>query len=160
MKNSKIVLALICSSVAALAVSTPAKAEMGQNSIGPSVSFGGGASNFGVDSKIEISDNFSLRPFAYFPTGGTDFGTAITYDFKNTKSRYRYRRSSSPITPFIGSSVSFFNSGNTNVTTVSLVGGADFEVNDSIQLKAGVVVPLNKDAGQITGVTLGAGFRF
>jgi opacity protein-like surface antigen len=156
MKNNITALAALCSSALVLGISAPAQAEMGQNSIGPSASFGGGVTNYGVDAKFGLSDNFSLRPFAYFPRGGTDLGGAITYDFRLPGDRY----SASPITPFIGSSVSFFNSGSTNITTFSLVGGADFAITDNVQLKAAVVVPLNTDAGQITGVTVGAGFRF
>jgi hypothetical protein len=155
MKNNVTTLAVLCSSVVAMGISAPAQAEMGQNSIGPSASFGGGVTTYGVDSKFGLSDNFSLRPFAYFPSGGTEFGGALTYDFRVASSRY-----SSPITPFVGGSVSFFNSGGTNINTFSLVGGADFDITDNVQLKAQVVVPLNTDAGQITGVTVGAGFRF
>jgi opacity protein-like surface antigen len=156
MRNNLGTLAAICSSVAVLGISAPARAEMGQNSIGPSAAFGGGVTNFGIDSKFGLSDNFSLRPFVYFPSGGTNFGGAITYDFQ-PKSRRGYE---SPITPFIGGSVDFFNSGGTNINTFSLVGGADFALTDSLQLKAAVAVPLNTDSGQITTVTLGAGFRF
>ncbi len=156
MKNNITTLAVLCSSVVAMGISAPAQAEMGQNSIGPSASFGGGVTTYGVDAKFGLSDNFSLRPFAYFPSGGTDLGGALTYDFGSTGGRY----SSSPITPFIGGSVSFFNSGSTNINTFSLVGGADFAITDNVQLKAQVVVPLNTDNGQITGVTVGAGFRF
>ncbi len=156
MKNNITTLAVLCSSVVVMGVSAPAQAEMGQNAIGPSASFGGGVTTYGVDAKFGLSDNFSLRPFVYFPSGGTDFGGAITYDFRVSGDRY----SSSPITPFIGGSVDFFNSGSNNLTTFSLVGGADFAITDNVQLKAQVVVPLNTDAGQITGVTVGAGFRF
>ena len=155
MKNNITTLAVLCSSVVAMGVSAPAKAEMGQNSIGPSASFGGGVTTYGIDSKFGLSDNFSLRPFVYFPNGGTDFGGAITYDF-----RLPGDRGSSPITPFIGGSVDFFNSGGFNTTTFNLVGGADFAITDSVQLKAAAIVPLNTDSGQITGVTVGAGFRF
>ena len=155
MKNNITTLAVLCSSVVAMGVSAPAKAEMGENSIGPSASFGGGVTTYGIDSKFGLSENFSLRPFIYFPVGGTDIGGAITYDFRS-----KGYRDSSPITPFIGGSVSFFNSGGFNLTTFSLVGGADFAITDSVQLKAAVIVPLNTDSGQITGVTVGAGFRF
>jgi opacity protein-like surface antigen len=155
MKNNVSTLAILCSSVAAIGMSVPAQASMGENSIGPSASFGGGVTTYGIDSKFGLNDNFSLRPFVYFPNGGTDFGGAITYDFRSTG-----YRSESPITPFIGGSVDFFNSGRTNITTFNLVGGVDFAITDNVQIKAAVIVPLNTDSGQITGGTIGAGFRF
>jgi opacity protein-like surface antigen len=155
MKNNVSTLAVLCSSVVAMGISAPAQAEMGQNSIGPSASFGGGVTTYGIDSKFGLNDNFSLRPFVYFPTGGTDFGGAITYDFRLPGDRY-----GSPITPFVGASVDFFNSGRTNITTFNFVGGADFAISDNFQLKAAVIIPLNTNSGQITGGTIGAGFRF
>lgn len=118
--------------------------------------FGGGQTSVGIDSKFGVSDNFSLRPFIYFPSGGTDFGSALTYDFHliDTDSKVQ-------ITPFVGGSVDVNNSdGNSSLTTVGLVGGADFDVTDSVRLKAAVVVPFSTDRGQTTTVTLGAGWRF
>jgi hypothetical protein len=155
MKKHIVALVRICASVAGLAICAPAQAQTAQNSIGPSLAIGGGQTNFGIDSKFGVSDNLSLRPFIYFPTGGTDFGTALTYDFKLQNNGNKVQ-----ITPFVGGSVDV-NSGNGNsITTVGLVGGADFDVTDSVRLKAALVVPLSTDSGQTTAVTLGAGFRF
>jgi hypothetical protein len=81
MKNIIIALAFFFSSLATLGMSKPANAQFGQSSIGPSLEFGSGQSAIGIDSKFGISDNLSLRPFIYFPSGGNDFGTALTYDF-------------------------------------------------------------------------------
>ena len=154
-KHIIIALAFLCSSVATLVMSKPASAQFGQSSIGPSIEFGGGKTVFGIDSKFGVSDNLSLRPFIYFPSGGTDFGTALTYDFNLRNSDNNLR-----ITPFLGGSVDF-NTGNGNsITTVGLVGGADLDLTDSIRLKGAVIVPLSTDRGQTTTVTLGAGFRF
>jgi opacity protein-like surface antigen len=157
MRKHIIGLAKICASVAALAMCAPAQAQTvpNNNTIGPSVQFGGGQSNFGIDSKFGISDNLSLRPFIYFPSGGTDFGTALTYDFHLASND-----NSLKITPFIGGAVDVNNTNGNGITTPSLVGGADFDLTDTIRLKAGVVVPLNTDSGQSTAVTLGAGIRF
>ncbi len=155
MKKHISTLIRICASVAALAMCAPAQAEMGQSSIGPSLVIGSGNTNIGIDSKFGVSDNISVRPFIYFPSGGTDFGTALTYDFKlpNTGNNVQ-------VTPFVGGAVDVNTGGNTSLTTVSLTGGADFDVTDSVRLKAGLVVPLSTDQGQSTAVTLGAGFRF
>lgn len=157
MKRNIVLSVVLCSSIAALGASAPARADMGQNSIGPSVSIGGGNTAVGIDSKFGISDNLSLRPFIYFPNSYTDFGTALTYDF-NLNNAY----STAKITPFIGGSIDVANNGvgNSTITTPGVVAGADFDVTDSIRLKAAVVVPINTDQGQTTAVTLGAGFRF
>jgi hypothetical protein len=155
MKNKIIALVTLLSSMATIGMSMPASAQVvNQSSIGPSVLFGNGQSAIGIDSKFPLSDNFSLRPFIYFPNSGTDFGTALTYDItlRNTDSTLQ-------ITPFVGGSVDV-NTGSNSVTTVSLVGGADLDLSESIRLKGSVIVPLSTDRGQGTGIAIGAGFRF
>jgi hypothetical protein len=52
MKKNIIVLAVLCSSVTALGITAPAQADVGQNTIGLSVSIGGGQTSFGIDSKF------------------------------------------------------------------------------------------------------------
>jgi hypothetical protein len=155
MKSKIIALATLLSSITTIGMMMPASAQVEkQSSIGPSVLFGNGESAIGIDSKFSLSDNFSLRPFIYFPNNRTDFGTAVTYDIalKNTDNTLQ-------ITPFIGGSVDV-NSGSNSVTTVSLVGGADLDLTESIRLKGSLIVPLSNDRGQGTGVAIGAGFRF
>jgi hypothetical protein len=131
-----------------------AKPEVGKNTIGPSISLGGGAT-IGVDSRFGISENLSLRPFIYFGNGGTDFGTALTYDIN-----LRTANSSNKFSPFIGGAVDIATGSNTSVTTASLVAGTEYELTETIQLKAAVNVPLTSSQGQSTDVTIGAGFRF
>ena len=155
MKNYLITLVTLVCSTATLGMSTPASAQVvNQSSIGPSILLGNGQTAIGIDSKFGISDNLSLRPFIYFASSGTDFGTAITYDFplRNTENNL-------VITPFVGASVDV-NTGGNSITTAGLVGGADVDLSDSLRLKVSVIVPLSSDRGQTTGVTLGAGFRF
>lgn len=155
MKKNIVALVMLCSSVAALSMGAPARAEMGKNSIGPSLKIGGGSTTIGIDSKFGISDNLSLRPFVYFPSGGTDFGAALTYDFNLTNTDNKVQ-----ITPFLGGAVDIDNvNGGGSRTNVSFVGGADFDVTDSVQLKAALNVPLSSN-GSSTDVRLGAGFRF
>ena len=131
-----------------------AKPEIGKNTIGPSISLGGGAA-IGVDSRFGISENLSLRPFIYFGNGGTDFGTALTYDIN-----LRTTNNSNKFTPFIGGAVDIATGNNTSVTTASLVAGTEYELTETILLKAAVNVPLTSSQGQSTDVTIGAGFRF
>jgi hypothetical protein len=154
-KQITIALAFLCSSVATFGMGKPANAQFAQSSIGPSVEFGDGKTVFGVDSKFGIRENLSLRPFIYFPDGGTKFGTALTYDFNLINSANTLQ-----LTPFVGGSVDF-NTGNGNSTTsFGLVGGVDLDLSDSLRLKGAILVPLSNDRGQTTTVTVGAGLRF
>jgi len=154
MKKNIVALVVLCSSVMGLGIVTPAQAQFGGSTIGPSLSIGGGQTSVGIDSKFGISDNISVRPFVYFPSGGTFFGSALTYDFNLTNMGSRVQ-----ITPFLGGAVSIGTGGINNSTTVGLVGGADFDVTDTIQLKASVNVPITSNNSSTT-VNLGAGFRF
>jgi hypothetical protein len=153
MKKNIVALVMLCSSVVALGMSAPARAEMGKNTIGPSLKIGGGSTTIGIDSKFSVSDNLSLRPFVYFPSGGTQFGSGLTYDFNLTNTGNKVQ-----ITPFIGGAVNIGTGGGSNNTVVSFVGGADFDVTDSVQLKAALDVPFS--SGSNTSVVLGAGFKF
>jgi hemolysin activation/secretion protein len=156
MKKHIFGLARICASVAALAICAPAQAQTVQNNtIGPSLQFGGGQTNFGIDSKFGVSDNLSVRPFIYFPSGGTDFGTALTYDFQLPTTGNNLQ-----VTPFVGGAVDINNTNGSGTTTASIVGGADLNLTDNIQAKIGLAIPLSTDSGQSTAVTLGAGLRF
>jgi hypothetical protein len=150
MKNN-IISSLLCA-IATVAMSMPASAQVGQSSIGPSILFGNGQTAIGIDSKFGVSENLSLRPFLYFPSNGTNFGTALTYDLplRNTDSTLL-------ITPFVGGSLDI-NTGAGSFTALSLVGGADFDLSDNLRLKASLSVPLNN--GRSTGLAVGAGFRF
>ncbi len=154
MKNNIVALVVLCSSVMGLGIITPAQAQLVRSTIGPSLAIGGGQTSVGIDSKFGVSDNVSVRPFVYFPSGGTFFGSALTYDFNLTNTGSRVQ-----ITPFIGGALYIGTGGINNSTTVGLVGGADFDVTDTIQLKAALNVPITSNNSSTT-VNLGAGFRF
>ena len=154
MKNNIVALVTICASVAALGMSAPARAGMGNSSVGPSLLIGNGETAIGIDSKFGVSDNLSVRPFVYFPNGGTLFGGSLTYDFGVT------RGSKIQITPFLGGGVTVASANNgTSNTRAYFTGGADFGITDSIDLKAALDVPLSSN-GSTSNVRLGAGFRF
>ena len=155
MKKNIVALVMICSSVATLAMSAPARAGMGSSSIGPSLLITNGTTSIGIDSKFGISDNISIRPAAYFPNGGTAFGASLTYDFDVSRS------SKLQITPYLGGGLLFLsaNNGGGSTTQTFFTGGADFGVSDSVDLKAALLVPLSSN-NSTTGVTLGAGFKF
>ena len=155
MKKNLIALVMVCSSVAALGMSAPARAELGRNTntIGPALFIGGGQTVVGIDSKFGVSENLSLRPFVEFPSGGTVFGSSLTYDFNTT------RGEKVQITPFVGGGVSVATGGNNSTTQAYFTAGADFGVTDSIELKAALDVPLSSNNSS-TNVRLGAGFKF
>ena len=155
MKKNIVALVMLCSSVATLAMSAPARAGMGSNTIGPSLLITNGTTSIGIDGKFGISDNISVRPAAYFPSGGTAFGAALTYDFDVSRS------SKLQITPYLGGGLLFLsaNNGGGSNTQTFFTGGADFGISDSVDLKAALIVPLSSNNSS-TGVTLGAGFKF
>ena len=156
MKKNIVALVMICSSVATLAMSAPARAGgMGNSSVGPSLAIGNGTTSIGIDSKFGISDNISIRPAVYFPQGGTAFGASLTYDFDVSRS------SKLQITPYLGGGVlvTSANGGGASRTDTFFTGGADFGVSDAIDLKAALLVPLSSN-NSTTNVTIGAGFKF
>ena len=154
MKKNIVALAMVCSSVATLAMSAPARAGMGSNTIGPSLLIGNGTTSIGIDSKFGISDNISIRPSIYFPTGVTQFGASLTYDFDVSRS------SKLQITPYLGGGVAIFSgNGGGSATETFFTGGADFGVSDSLDLKASLNVPLSSN-NATTSVRIGAGFKF
>ena len=154
MKKNIVALAMVCSSVATLAMSAPARAGMGSNSVGPSLLIQSGTTSIGIDSKFGISDNISVRPSIYFPNGSTVFGASLTYDFDVSRS------SKLQITPYLGGGVQVFSgNGGGSATETFFTGGADFGVSDSLDLKAALNVPLSSN-NSTTSVKIGAGFKF
>jgi opacity protein-like surface antigen len=123
---------------------------IGNNYIAPSVTFNSGNSVFGIDGKIGVADNFALRPFVTFPSGGTQYGASLTYDWD-------LRQATLPITPFVGLGVEFDTVNNKTTTNGFAQVGADFTVSDSLALLGSIGIPFN---GGNTSITLGAGFRF
>ena len=154
MKKLYLLPAILMTLVATAVTQSPQAAlagGIGNNYVAPSVSFGGGSSVFGIDSKFGIADNVSLRPFVTFPSGGTEFGSSITYDFD-------LRQASFPVTPFIGLGLGIETGNSNNTTTGFAQIGADLNVSDSVALLGSVAIPFNNNSS--TSVTLGAGLRF
>ncbi len=123
---------------------------IGNNYIAPSVTLGGGSSVFGIDSKIGVADNFALRPFVKFPSGGTGYGASLTYDWD-------LRQSPASITPFLGLGFEFQTANNVTASNGFAQIGADFDVSDNVALLGSVAIPFNN---RTTTVSLGAGLRF
>jgi hypothetical protein len=142
--------------IAAAATQAPSNAlagGLGNNYIAPAVTFGGGDTAFGVDSKIGIADHVSLRPYVLFPSGGTSFGSSLTYDWD-------LRQSATSITPFLGLGLDVETGGNTSTTTGFAQLGADLNISEQLALVGSVAIPFNSTNNNVTTVTLGAGLRF
>ncbi len=154
MKNLLINSAILTACVFAAIDRTPQAAlagGVGNNYIGPSVNFGNGTTVIGIDSKFGVADNLSLRPYVTFPSGGTTYGTSLTYDWD-------LRRSKLPITPFIGLGINFNSANNNTQTTGFAQLGTDLDISDSFSLLGSVSIPFN--SSNSTTVTIGSGLRF
>jgi hypothetical protein len=150
----KVLFALTAVCVAA--ISAPAVAGgTGSSAVGPSILFGNGNSAIGVEGKFGVSDNLSVRPLIFFPTGGTIYGASLTYDF-NTGNM-----GSAKLSPFLGGGFigASANGGGSSETLGYLTGGADFAVSESIDIKAAVDIPFS-GGNSTTLFSVGAGFRF
>ena len=156
MKKLLLIPAILASIITAAITQAPQSAlagGIGNNYIAPTATFGGGQTSFGIDSKFGIADNVSLRPYVVFPSGGTEFGTSLTYDWD-------LRQANFPVTPFIGLGLGF-ETGNQSTTTNGFAQvGADFNVNESFALLGSVAIPFNSNNGNATTLTVGAGLRF
>lgn len=155
MKKLLLIPAILVSIITATVTQAPQSAlagGIGNNYIAPSVTFGGGQSSFGIDSKFGIADNISLRPYVLFPSGGTEFGTSLTYDWD-------LRQAALPITPFVGLGLGIQTGNQTTTTNGFAQVGADFNVTESFALLGSIAIPLSSN-GSSTSVTLGAGLRF
>ncbi len=126
---------------------------VGNNNIGPSVTFGGGSSVLGIDGKIGVADHIAVRPFVTFPSGGTSYGASLTYDWD-------LRQSPVSITPFIGLGAEFQSVNQTTETTGFAQVGADLDVNESLSLLGAAAIPFSNANGNTTSFTLGAALRF
>jgi opacity protein-like surface antigen len=140
-------------SIATLTIAHPVQAQTKPSQIGPSLSFGGGTTVFGVDSRFPVSQNLSLRPTLRFPSGGVVVGTSATYDF-DISGDYR-------LEPYIGAGLNVYTGdNNNNGANVSgyAIGGADYALSDQFTLKGSVVIPLKSEYS--TDITLGVGYKF
>jgi hypothetical protein len=127
------------------------------NYFGPALSFGNGASSFGVVSKFPLGDKFSIRPSATFGSKGTVLRVPVTYDFALGDPE---PFESNPVVTFhAGGGVEFSSGGGTvNGDKFSLLGtlGVDVSLFDNIALLA----DFNTNFGSNSGVTIGVGFEF
>lgn len=153
MMNIKLITIAVLS-VATLTFVRPLQAQPKPSQIAPSVSFGGGKSAFGVDSRFPLTQNISLRPSVRFPSGGVVFGTSVTYDFDTY-------RMDSRLEPYVGAGLNVYTGDNNNNganLTGYAIGGADYALNDQLVLKGSLTIPFKSEYS--TDITLGVGYKF
>ena len=155
MKKNIVAFLMLCSSLLAVGISVPARSQLVKNAVGPALLIGNGTTSIGVDARFGLGDSLAARPFIFFPSGGTLFGSSLTYEFEPS------RLSKFQMNPYLGGGVAIgaASNGGTSSTIVFFTGGADFELNESIDLKASLNIPLTSNNSS-TDVRLGAGFRF
>lgn len=146
----KILLAGAIVAAAVTQMPSEAQAGVGENYIGPTISFGNGETTLGINSKFGVAENLSLRPFVSFPSNRTQFGTSLTYDFDLV--------SRTPVTPFAGAGIVFNSSSGVSDSTAFLQAGADFNVSQEFTINGSLNIPLR--SGSSTFLTVGAGYRF
>jgi hypothetical protein len=155
MKKNIVAFLMLCSSVLALGIAAPARSQVVKNTVGPALLIGNGSTSIGADSRFGVSDTLAARPFIFFPSGGTLFGSSLTYEFEPS------RVSKFQMNPYVGGGLAFgaASNGGSTSTIIFFTGGADFEFNENIDLKASLNIPLTSNNSS-TDVRLGAGFRF
>jgi Opacity family porin protein len=152
MKIELITIAVL--SITTLTIVSPAQAQTKPSQIGPSLSFGGSATVFGVDSRFPLTQNLSLRPSVRFPSGGVVLGTSVTYDFDTYGM-------DSQIEPYVGAGLNVYTGDNNNNganLTGYVIGGADYALSDQFVLKGSVAIPFKSEYS--TDITLGVGYKF
>jgi hypothetical protein len=133
---------------------TPAATGVKPNQVGPSLSFGGGSTIFGVDSRFPISSVFSLRPSVRFPSGGFAIGSSITYDFPDLGRDLG-------LEPYAGAGFNVYTGDNNRSGTNFVgyaIGGADYPLSEQFNLTGSVTIPFQN--GYTTNVAVGVAYKF
>lgn len=150
----KPIITTILSTIAALTISLPAQAQTRPNQIGPSLSFGGGESVFGIDSRFPVAPNISIRPNIRFPSGGVSFGASATYDFNTNWNVLG-------LEPYVGGGFNIYTGDNTNNGTNFVgyaIGGADYALSDQFNLTGSLTIPFT--TGYSTNIALGVAYKY
>jgi hypothetical protein len=150
----RLITTTIFSTITALIVSSPAQSQTKPNQIGPSLSFGGGESVFGVDARFPVSQNISIRPNVRFPGGGVALGAAATYDFNSNWTV-------AGLEPYVGAGLNLYTGDNSN-NGANLVGyaigGADYALSNQFNLTGSLNIPFT--SGYSTNISLGIGYKY
>ncbi len=122
-------------------------------SFGPAIELGGGSTSFGIQGKVNVYKNFSIRPIILFGYGhkevvgrtflvgdttynfsGTAYGLGITYDFAFPNSQ---------ISGYAGPRILFASDSrqgaNSNLTNIGLVAGADYKISQNFTVGLNII---------------------
>lgn len=161
MPNKNLLLACYLAATISAAWSSTAQADPKnkKNYIGPAITFGNGQSIFGVEGRLNLTENIAVRPSYSFANlsgaGVTVFGGSATYEFN---------LDDSPITPFVGLGMNFYTVNVGAQTGSSSTGfaqvGMDLSVDRNIAVTSDIKVPFDGNSVLGTVVSVGAGYRF
>jgi opacity protein-like surface antigen len=155
-RGSKLSILAVTSSILSaalmvLSIGSVSAVEENFNYIGPSITFTGGTTLYGVTSKFRVVENVSVRPFIQFTNSSngsaTVYGGTVTYDFSIPQSG---------LVPYLGGGLLEVN---TTGTAIGRGGGyfeagVDYNASDNISINA------NYRTGQDGLFNVGAGYRF
>jgi Outer membrane protein beta-barrel domain len=152
--------------ITVVAVSLVAEPAHSENYIGPQVSLSNGATGLGVNGKIGVSDNISVRPFASyynFSIPGNNLnitfvGAAATYDLNFSQPG----QPRNAFTPYAGLGYqAILASGNIGNNVANGAGsglygeiGTDYQLNESFVLNA------NFRIQGLGGLSVGGAYKF
>jgi outer membrane protein W len=139
----------------------PARSE---NYIGPQLSIPGGATGFGLNGKVGVSENISVRPFASyysFSAPGnnnvniTFLGAAATYDFNLGQSLNGF-------TPYAGLGYQAILASGTIGNNVAQGAGSGLygEIGTDYQLNESFVLNANYRIQGLGGLSIGGAYKF
>jgi hypothetical protein len=155
-----------------------------KNYVGPQIVVSGYGSGFGVNGRIGVAENISVRPHASFvksstPGAGdiTTFGAGATYEFSLSQpgqpSKFTpyagvgYDTSSSSFSPATNSAISSLPpeiasqvKNNLNQATSPILSGFYAEIGSDYQLNDTFALNANYRAGALGGFSIGGSYKF
>jgi hypothetical protein len=142
---------ILSAALMVLSIGSVSAVEENSNYIGPSITFTGGTTLYGVTSKFRVVDNVSVRPFIQFSSSNnssaTVYGGTVTYDFSIPKSG---------LVPYLGGGLLEVNT----TGTASGRGGGYFEAGVDYNASDNISFNANYKTGRDGLVNIGAGYRF
>ena len=153
--------ASVCTTALVLLAAGGAIAQEKTSYVGPSIGFSSGETLYGVNAKVKVSDNISVRPFLQFASRSygpvsasiTFYGASASYDFSLPRSDFNPYAGLG----YLGATGSVSYQGTTYSATDSGIYfeiGTDYNISDTIALNANYKF---KDSGYFS---FGGAYRF
>jgi hypothetical protein len=128
-----------------------------KNYLGLTTSFINGVTLYGINSKIGISDNISVRPFIELGNVSVD-GTNAGVVFYGASASYDFDIPNSGLSPYVG-----FGVGNASVSVGNAsasAGGYYSEIGVDYNASDSIVINANYKVGGSGYLSIGGGYRF